>query len=62
MSARDEANGYDFPDLYAAYRAHLDTCPRRHLGLLTDCVEGIRLRAAWTGETCRRATGARTDA
>ncbi|QDQ13776.1 hypothetical protein [Streptomyces spectabilis] len=41
---------YEFPDLYGAYREHLDRCPRLHLGILTDCVEGARLRVAWTQE------------
>ncbi|MEI5100486.1 hypothetical protein RB200_20670 [Streptomyces sp. PmtG] len=44
----DTDDGHDFPDRYAAYREHLAKCPRRHLGLLTDCVEGAQLRAAWT--------------
>ncbi|QCX76761.1 hypothetical protein C9F11_15475 [Streptomyces sp. YIM 121038] len=32
---------------YEAYREHLDTCPRRHVGILADCSEGVRLHAAW---------------
>ncbi|MEV0443225.1 hypothetical protein AB0I84_06885 [Streptomyces spectabilis] len=34
------------PDLYGAYREHLDTCPGIHTGLLANCVEGARLAAA----------------
>ncbi|WP_030682739.1 hypothetical protein [Streptomyces sp. NRRL B-1347] len=41
---------YEFPDLYAAYREHLDTCPGIHVGLLANCVEGARLCAAWLEE------------
>ncbi|GGV19353.1 hypothetical protein [Streptomyces spectabilis] len=41
---------YEFPDLYGAYREHLDHCPGIHTGLLADCVEGARLAAAWLDE------------
>ncbi|MEU7684714.1 hypothetical protein [Streptomyces spectabilis] len=27
------ADDYEFPDLYGAYREHLDRCPRIHLGV-----------------------------
>ncbi|MEV0498103.1 hypothetical protein AB0I84_10935 [Streptomyces spectabilis] len=40
----------EFPDLYGAYRAHLDVCPLIHAGLLANCVEGARLAAAWLNE------------
>ncbi|MEW2527289.1 hypothetical protein [Streptomyces sp. NPDC047071] len=40
---------------YEAYREHLNTCPRRHFGILTDCPEGARLHAAWI-EGSRTAT------
>ncbi|MEV0505277.1 hypothetical protein AB0I84_47945 [Streptomyces spectabilis] len=52
MTAPDtpDTPGGGFSARYAAYRAHLDTCPRQHLGLLANCPEGARLRALWTGD------------
>ncbi|QEV57330.1 hypothetical protein CP982_00050 [Streptomyces spectabilis] len=41
---------YEFPDLYGSYRAHLNVCPLIHTGLLANCVEGVRLAAAWLDE------------
>ncbi|MFD9884804.1 hypothetical protein ACFWZT_25445 [Streptomyces alboflavus] len=32
--------------LYSAYTEHLSRCPRSHVR--ADCVEGMRLRKAWT--------------
>ncbi|EPH45350.1 hypothetical protein ABT390_35520 [Streptomyces aurantiacus] len=43
--------------LYGVYRAHLDTCPRRHIGILADCTEGARLLSAV--HAARLATGRR---
>ncbi|MVO86557.1 hypothetical protein GPA10_17755 [Streptomyces sp. p1417] len=33
-------------ELARIYRAHLVACPRRHVGLLADCVTGVRLKRA----------------
>lgn len=46
----DYAADYEDPDLYGAYRKHLDACPLIHTGLLANCVEGARLAAAWLEE------------
>ncbi|KUF17244.1 hypothetical protein [Streptomyces silvensis] len=33
-------------ELYRIYRAHLETCPRRHVGILADCAAGTGLGRA----------------
>ncbi|WP_169749717.1 hypothetical protein [Streptomyces aureocirculatus] len=33
-------------ELETIYRAHLAACPRRHVGILADCQQGLRLRSA----------------
>ncbi|EPH42927.1 hypothetical protein ABT390_31780 [Streptomyces aurantiacus] len=44
MNATDQVARSE--ELYRIYRAHLDTCPRRHIGILADCAEGARMLRA----------------
>ncbi|WP_030682717.1 hypothetical protein [Streptomyces sp. NRRL B-1347] len=46
----DYVDDWEPPDLYGAYREHLDHCPLIHTGLLANCVAGARLCAAWLEE------------
>ncbi|WP_030561412.1 hypothetical protein [Streptomyces aureocirculatus] len=61
MTATDQAASHGH-DRRAAYREHLATCPRRHLGILADCVEGALLRAARNGEERPGRPGSATGA
>ncbi|MFD9075070.1 MULTISPECIES: hypothetical protein [Streptomyces] len=46
--------------LYAAYTEHLRRCPGSHVR--ADCVEGMRLRKAWTAAQWASLKARRADA